>query len=211
MLGEEVVGDCHARGAHGDIHQAVRAIGEVAMVDPNFVGGVNVHGVAVGSPPPSGVRRRSSDRGWAGGDDVVDVHAVEYDVGDGLEREPGASGDVDVDASAVDGFEAVKDEFVAEADGHVLGEDNPQRLRLNGAVAQRPRDRICCIAVAVIRYHVNSAISASDGVSSRSDSAIGKSLAILAPLWIAPPTLVDRVPGFRCWAFACHPPRFVIP
>jgi hypothetical protein len=207
VLGEVVVGDCHASGAHGDVHQAVRAVGEVAVVHPDVVRGVNVHGIAIGSPPASTVRRGASDGGGAGGDDVVDVHAVEYHVGDGLKREPGTTSDVDVAASAVDGFEAVEDELLAEADGHVSGEHNPQRPLLNAAVAQSPRDRICRIHVAGIRHHINPTISASDGVPSRSDCAIRESLTVSPPFRIAPPTLVYQVSGCPRCAFTYHPPR----
>lgn len=50
---------------------------------------------------------------------------MDDDVGDVLEGDTTAAGDCDVDATAVDGFVAVEDEFVFEFDEHAGCKDDP--------------------------------------------------------------------------------------
>lgn len=96
------------------------------MIDPYLASAVDRDPIAVRSAAESGVGRRGSDNRVPGGDAIVDVKVVDDDVGDGLEGDAGAAGDVDVGAAAVEGFEAVDEEFLVEADGHVGGEDDPE-------------------------------------------------------------------------------------
>ena len=56
---------------------------------------------------------------------MVDVYVMDDDVGDILESNATAAGDMDVGSTAVDGFEAVENEFLRELDVHIGGEDDP--------------------------------------------------------------------------------------
>jgi hypothetical protein len=51
---------------------------------------------------------------------VVDVHSMDDHVGDELESQASSSGDVDVEASAIDGLEAGYDQLILELDVHEI-------------------------------------------------------------------------------------------
>nr|GMD33628.1 hypothetical protein Pyn_29454 [Ipomoea batatas] len=113
-----------------------------AVVDPDVSGPEYGNGVAVGLASVPDVGRAGAYVRVAGGDTVVNVHVVDDDVADVLERNAAAAGDVDVGAAPVHGLVAVEDELVLQLDGHVGGEDDPQRLRLDHGVPERPRLRL---------------------------------------------------------------------
>lgn len=53
------------------------------------------------------------------------VKIMDDHIGNIVDSNAGATGDMDVCAAAVDGFVAVDEEFLVEADGHVGGEGDP--------------------------------------------------------------------------------------
>ena len=107
-----------------------------AVVDPDLLSSEDGDPVAVRSAPPPGFRRRRGDHGASRGFAVVDVDVVDDDVLHVLDGQAAVAGDVDGGAPAVDGFVAVDDEFVFEADEHVGGEDDPEGLFLDDGVAE---------------------------------------------------------------------------
>lgn len=125
MVREVVVGDGDSGGPHYGVDEAVRAVGQGAVVDPDLPRAVDGDPVAVGSPAPADVGGAGGNVGVAGGLAVVDVDVVDDDVGDVLEGDAAVADDVDVGAAAVDGLEAVHDKLVLELDGRVGGEDDP--------------------------------------------------------------------------------------
>lgn len=104
VLCEVVVGDCDGSGGFGDVHQAVGAVGEKVVVDPNVVRSVDGDCVTVGFASISEAVGATLDHGGACLLDVVDVDAVDDDVVDVLDGNGSASGDVDVGAMPVDGL-----------------------------------------------------------------------------------------------------------
>jgi hypothetical protein len=193
VLCEVVVGDCDGSGGFGDVHQAVGAVGEEVVVDPNVVRSVDGDGVSVSFASISEAVGAASDHGGACLLDVVDVDAVDDDVVDVLDGNGSASGDVDVDATAVDGLEAVHDELVLQLDVHVAGEYDPERLILQCAIAERSRCGVDDVVVAVICHDVDFPILAADGVLPEPHSAVCKPLPVRPPMRIAPPAIVNRV------------------
>lgn len=95
------------------------------MIDPEVARTEDGNPVSVGQGPPSIMRRRATDHGVAGLLAVMDVEAVDDDVGDVLDGDAGPISNVDVDAAAVDGLEAVHDELLLESDDHVPFEHDP--------------------------------------------------------------------------------------
>lgn len=61
---------------------------------------------------------------------MVDVDAVDYNVGHVLQRDAAVTGYVDVNASAVHGFIAVEDELMLELYRHVRRKYNPDFLNI---------------------------------------------------------------------------------
>lgn len=63
---------------------------------------------------------------------------MDDDVGDELDGDAGAVGDMDVDTVPVDGLEIVRDEFLLKGDHYVPLEHDPERLVLDNCMPQRP-------------------------------------------------------------------------
>lgn len=82
------------------------------MVDPNLASSVDRDAVAIGAGTVASVGRCGADVGVAGRDAVVDVDVVDDDIGDVLESNASTAGDVDIGATAVDGFEAIDKELL---------------------------------------------------------------------------------------------------
>lgn len=132
----------------------------------------------------------------AGGDAVVDVDVVDDDVGDVLESYASAAGDVDVGAAAVDGFEAVDEEFFGEADGHVGGEGDPERDVLDDAVPESARWGVDRVGVGGVSDDIELAGFATESGAPKADATVGKALPFGAPVRArAAPAIVDGVAG----------------
>jgi len=107
VVGEVVVGDGNGSGSHNGVDKAIRATGEGVMVDPNVAWTKDGDAIAVSHGSPSVVGGGAANHGVARLLAVVNVEAVDDHIGDELDGDAGAVGDVDVDAARVDGLEAV--------------------------------------------------------------------------------------------------------
>ncbi|OAY64628.1 hypothetical protein ACMD2_01918 [Ananas comosus] len=182
------------RRPHDRVHQPVRAVRQRAVVDPDAHRAVQRDAVAVGARAPAVVRRRGAHVGVARGDAVVDVDVVNDYVGDVLEGDAGAAGDVDVGAAAVEGLEAVDEELLVEADGHVGGEDDPEGALLDGGVAEGAGGGVDGVEVGGVGDDVERAALPAEGAAPEPDAAVRQPLPVRLPVHArAPPAVVDRV------------------
>ena len=195
MILEVVVGDGDVGRVFGHIDQAIGRIRQVTMIHPNIGGAMDVNGVAVGAAPEFLKTGRSENvLVPAGGDNIVNMDAVDDDVGDVLDSDLGGAHEVDVCAAPVNGLEARHDELALNLDGHVLGEDDPERLRPGDAVAQRAGAGVAGI-VRVRGDDVELSVLAPNGVLTESNRARCERLAMALPVGVASPAVVDVVPG----------------
>lgn len=126
---------------------------------------------------------------------MADVDVVDDDVADVLKRNAAAAGDLDIRAATVDGFEAVDNELVLELDEHVAREDDPEGFGLDHAVAKCAWSWVCWVVIGGVGDDVDLAAFAAEGCVAESDGAVGESLAVVGPVWVAPPAIVDWVSG----------------
>ena len=112
MVRKMTIRNSNPSGPHNSIDQAVRAIRQRAMVDPDLPRAKNRNPITVRFASPPYVRWTGSYVGVPGGSAVVDVDVVDDDVGDVLERDAAVAGDVDVGSAAVQGLVAVEYELV---------------------------------------------------------------------------------------------------
>lgn len=126
---------------------------------------------------------------------MVHVDVVDDDVGHVLNSDATAAGDVDVGATPIDRFEAIDDEFMLEPNGHILGEDDPKGLKLDHGVAEGARSWVRRIGIGRVGYDVDLAAFAADGIAAEADAAVGESLPVRRPIWVAAPAIVDGVSG----------------
>ena len=195
MVSEEVVRDCNRSGAHNSIHKPISAIRERVMINPDMTRPKDRDRVTVSYRSPPVMRRRASHHRVPRGLTVMDMNPMHNNVGNVLDREARAVCDVDVDAAAVDGLEAVHDQLLLQGDHHVALEDDPERLVLDHGVAERSRSGGDGIVVAGVGYDVVAAVAAADRVAAESDRAVGEAFAAELPFAVAAPAVVDWVAG----------------
>lgn len=192
VVGEVVVGYGDGGGAVDGVDQPVPAVGQGAVVDPDMAAAEDGDAVAVRQRPVPVVPGGVPDVGVPALLAVVDVEAVDDDVRHVLDGDARPAGDVHAGAPAVDGLEGVEHELLLEPDGHVAGEDDPEGLVLDDAVPQGARLRADRV-VARVGHHVDLAVPAPDRVLAEPDRAVCQTLAVLLPIGVAPPAVVDRV------------------
>lgn len=105
------------------------------MIHPDVVRPEDVNGISIGFTPASVVGGRAPHIGRSGGLTVVDVNVVNDDVVHILKRKARSSSDVHIVAAAIERLVTVHDELFLELDVHVAIEHNPERLRLDDAIA----------------------------------------------------------------------------
>ena len=92
-------------------------------------------------------------------------------------------------------LEAVHDEFLLQCYDHVAFEDDPERLRLDHGMAEGSGDRVRRIVVGRVGDEVKAAAFAAERALSEADGAVAEALAVLRPVWVAAPAVVDWVSG----------------
>lgn len=78
---------------------------------------------------------------------MVDVNVVNDDVAYILESNAATTHNVDISATPIKGFVAIKDELLRQFDHHITGEHNPQWLRLYHCVSERAGFRVNGVVV----------------------------------------------------------------
>lgn len=119
VVREEAVRYGHRRGPPGDVDQAVGAVGQRAMVDPDLRRGIHRDPVAVRSSPLGNLRRARPDLGVAGGLAVVDVHVVDNHIRHRVEDHTAFAGYLHLWPASVDRLKATHQQLVFKVDDHV--------------------------------------------------------------------------------------------
>lgn len=193
MVREVVVGDGNPRRPHDCIDEAVRAVRQRAMIDPDVLSAENGDPVPVRLRAPAVVRRAGADIGLAPGYAVVDVDVVDDYIANILKGDAGAPRDVDVHAPPIDSLEAVDDQLLLQPYEHIARKGDPQGLGLDRGVAQSARGGVHRVAVGGVCDHVDLPVPPSQRPRPEPDPAVRQVLAFRLPVRVAPPAVVDRV------------------
>lgn len=126
---------------------------------------------------------------------MVDLDVVDDYMGDVLNGETTVAGDLDVSATAVDGFVTVDDQFVPEVDEHVGGEDDPERFGLDDGVTEGAWGWVGRVSVGGVGDYVDLAAFSAEGSMAEADGAVGQALPVIGPVRVAPPAVVNGVSG----------------
>lgn len=102
----------------------------------------------------------------------MNVQSMNYNVGHILYGYAGPTGNVDAGSSAVDGLERVHHQLFLQLDHHVTFENDPQWLILDHTISEGAWFRVHRV-IPCVCDHINFAISASNGMLSKSNCAIG--------------------------------------
>lgn len=192
VVGEVIVGYGDGGGAMDGVDQPIPAIREGAVVDPHVAPSEDGDAVSVRHGPVPVVLGGVPDVGVPPLLAVVDVEAVDNDVRHVLHGEAGPAGYVHAGPPPVDRLERVEHQLLLEPDRHVPGEGDPQGLVLDGPVPQGARLRVDRV-VARVGHHVDLPVPSPDRMFAEPNRAICQTLAVLLPVRVAPPAVVDWV------------------
>lgn len=129
VLCEVVVGDGENCRPMSAIDQPIGSIGQVTMIHPHIICIQDVNGIAIRHSTPDQIRRRRPDGCGTRRAHVVDVEAVNDDMGDALNIDLGSSRDVHGGSMAIDSLEACHQQLRLQLDVHAIGEDDPEAQR----------------------------------------------------------------------------------
>ena len=75
----------------------------------------------------------------------------------------------------------------------------PEGFVLDNGVAESARDGVGGITIGGVGDNVDPATFAAECGAAEADGAVRESLAVVLPVWVAAPAIVDGVAGEACW------------
>ena len=117
---------------------------------------------------------------------------MDYDMVHLLYPDAWPIGDRHLGPPPVDGLEAVHEELALKSNDHVLLEDYPQRLCLDGTVAEGAWLRVRGV-VGGVGDRIDCSIFPSQRTLAKAHSAVGQEFTVGCPSRIATPTSIDLV------------------
>lgn len=179
------------------------------MVEPNVSSPEEGDAIPVAPRPVAVMGKGIPDHATTAGLDVMYVEAVDDDIVDILDCDPGPVVDVHLVAAAVDGLVAAHDQLLIEPDHHAPGKYDPQRLILDDGMAKGPLSRRHKVVVGGVVHDVESPRLPAGGVPPEAQPTVGESLAVALPVLPASPTSVDGVGCMACTSVNSQVPPFI--
>lgn len=193
VVGEVVIRNGNGSGAHNSINKAISAIREGIVVNPNVTRPKDGNGIAISHGPPSKMGGGTANHSIASRLTIMDMDAMDDDIGDELDGNAGSISNVNVEATTINGFEAVHNEFLFEGDHHVSLEHNPQRPILNNGMTEGARSGVHRVIVPWVCYYVVPSVTATDGVAAKTNGAISQTLSPEVPTLVAAPAVIHWI------------------
>nr|GMD62962.1 hypothetical protein CR513_45203 [Ipomoea batatas] len=125
--------------------------------------------------------------------DGIHLPSMYDDIGNELDCDARPISYVDVGSTGINGLEAVHDELLLHLYNHVTLEHNPQGLLLDNSVAKSARLGVHRVIITSISDNIESTITATNGIAPKSYATISKSLAVLLPIGITTPAIINWV------------------
>lgn len=113
------------------------------------------------------------DESTLGFSNVVDPYVMDDHIVDKLEGEACTIGNVDLDTPTINGLVAGEDQLFSKLDDHVVGEDDPQRFRLDDSVADGPWLWVVQVIVRRISHDVVFTVLASSCMAPEAKDTVG--------------------------------------
>lgn len=135
VICEKAVGDGDGRGTLDRVYEAIVAVGQRNMIDPDICSSVHGYSVAVALRPDPEVIYRVPDHPAASPFVVVNVNPVNDDVLHELDRDLSPVADMNVGSTPVYGLVAGHHQLLAQSYVHTAREDDPKRPRLDHCVS----------------------------------------------------------------------------
>ena len=120
------VGDGNGSGSHDGINKSIIAISHGNMIDPDIARTKDGNAISITLSPQPIMCLGISDHSTPMNLNVVDLNSMDDDVADKLDGDASTTGNVDLNASSINGLIAGHDELLLEFDHHAAFKDNPQ-------------------------------------------------------------------------------------
>ena len=123
----------------------------------------------------------------------MNMKTMDYNIGDKLNGNTTPIGNMNIDSSAINGLETVHDQLLLELNRHVLLEHNPERLLLNDSMAEGAWSGVNRVIIPGVRDDIEAAVTAPNGITAETNTAISETLPIEVPARVAAPAVVDGI------------------
>ena len=110
-----------------------------------------------------------------------------------LDGDAGSISNMDIDSTAINGLVAVHYELLLQCYHHIEVENDPERLVLDNSMAQSARPGVNRVVITRISDNIETAITASNGVSTKTYTATSQALAIDEPIRITTPAIINGI------------------
>jgi hypothetical protein len=169
MICKIIVGVTQCSGTFYCVYKSISASRQVTMIYPDVPGIENADAITVSNASMANMLGRASNHGRPSGLAVMNENAMNDDVTNTLDSNAGPVCNVDLSSSAINGLEAVHDEFLLELDRHVTNEDDPKRNVLDHCMAEGPWYRCRWVVITGVCDQVRLPVFASQGALTKSD------------------------------------------
>ena len=125
----------------------------------------------------------------------MNVKTMDDDVGDKLDSDASTVGYMDISTTTINGLETVHNQLLFQLYHHISLEHNPQRLILDNRMAKSSWFGVNNVFISGVSDNVEASITTTNSVASKTDPTIGEAFAVLMPVTVTTPTVIDWVTG----------------
>ena len=125
----------------------------------------------------------------------MNVKTMDDDVGDKLDSDASTVGYIDISTTTINGLETVHNQLLFQLYHHISLEHNPQRLILDNRMAKSSWFGVNNVFISGVSDNVEASITTTNSVASKTDPTIGEAFAVLMPVTVTTPTVIDWVTG----------------
>ena len=115
---------------------------------------------------------------------------MNYNIGGIVNGYAPSISNVDFCPSSINRFETVNNKSLEQFYHHVMLENNPERPILDYSVAQSTRFGISKVMITRISYHIEVTVTASNGVSAKTNATFSKALTVAMPVGVTTPAVI---------------------
>lgn len=163
------------------------------MVDPYIPRAKDRYPITIRLPPMADMRGARPDiriPGWLA---IIHMHIVYNHIAHILQSDASVSGYLHVGPTPVDSLVAINYELMFKLDDHVRLEDDPKGLVLDDGMAEGSRCRAHGVLIRGVGNDIVTPPFAPQCRLAKAYGALGQALAVVAPVRVAAPTVVDGV------------------
>ncbi|RDX74976.1 hypothetical protein CR513_45203, partial [Mucuna pruriens] len=123
----------------------------------------------------------------------MNVQAMDDDIGNKLDCDACPISNVHIHSSCINGLEAVHDQLLLQLNNHVPLEHNPEGSVLDHSMAKSAGFWVHRVIISGVSHHIELAITATNGISTKANATIRKTLPVALPVRVTTPAIINGV------------------